>query len=138
MVIKYPITINKINFDDTTSIYNRNGYRGKDIGKFVAIRSVHKNEDSQTYLGMYLGEFCVSLGATYDDVKKELIISRFMYNPAIYVFDLNKVLFGYESWWGIIKSEEQLKSITDKDISNVWYVKALKQISELDDIKDGK
>jgi hypothetical protein len=135
MMIEYPITINKINFNEITKLYDPYGYRGKDIGKFVAIRSVHDKDGDKTYLGLYLGEFAVSLGVSYDKDKGELTVQRHMYNPAIYVFDLNKILFGYESWWGIIKSEEQLKTITDKDISNVWYVKALKQISNFEDGK---
>jgi len=53
-------------------------------------------------------------------------------NPAIFVFDLNEIIFGYESWWGVIESEKQLKEITNDVIDNVWYVKALKQIDELD------
>lgn len=133
--IQYPITINKINFSGDES-YSSKGWRSKDIGKFVAIRSVHKEDGDKTYLGIYLGEFAVSQGVSYDVQKKELTVSRFMYNPAIYVFDLKKVLFGCESWWGIIKSEKDLQQITDKDIENVWYVKALKQISELDNEKE--
>ena len=47
-------------------------------------------------------------------------------NPAIYVFDLQRIIFGAESWWGIIENPEELKDITDDDINNIWYVKALK------------
>lgn len=47
-------------------------------------------------------------------------------NPAIFVPELGKIIFGMESWWGRIKSEEELKDITDGDIENVWYVKMLK------------
>lgn len=41
-------------------------------------------------------------------------------------FDLQRIIFGAESWWGIIESLEELKDITDDDINNIWYVKALK------------
>ena len=47
-------------------------------------------------------------------------------NPAIYVFDLQRIIFGAESWWSIIENQEELKDITDDDINNQWYVKALK------------
>jgi hypothetical protein len=47
-----------------------------------------------------------------------------------YVPDLDRVVWGYESWWGVIKGPEELKEITDEDIQNVWYVKAMKQMSE--------
>jgi hypothetical protein len=33
----------------------------------------------------------------------------------------------------VIKSEAELKAITDEDIQNVWYVKALKQLESKED-----
>ena len=52
-----------------------------------------------------------------------------MHNPAIYVPELGKVIYGMESWWHAIKDEKELKDITDNDIDNVWYVKALKEVN---------
>ena len=49
-----------------------------------------------------------------------------MSNPAIYVPELRKIVFGCESWWGEIQSPDEIKDITDDDISNVWYVKLVK------------
>ncbi len=49
-------------------------------------------------------------------------------NPAIFDFDLGKVIYDYESWWGEIKDENHLRQITDKDTEDIWYVKALRQI----------
>lgn len=43
---------------------------------------------------------------------------------------------GYESWWGFIKTVEDFQEITDEDISNVWYVKALKELSEQEQEKE--
>ncbi len=57
-----------------------------------------------------------------------LVFERESPNPAIFVFDLKKVIYGYESWWGEIKSEEDFRKITDLDINNLWYVKALKEL----------
>ena len=37
---------------------------------------------------------------------------------------------GAKSWWGVIKSIEEIKDITDDDISNVWYVKLAKALKE--------
>lgn len=51
-------------------------------------------------------------------------------NPAIFVPDLNRVVWGMESWWGPIESKEKLHQITDEDISNVWYVKAAKEFNK--------
>jgi hypothetical protein len=45
---------------------------------------------------------------------------------------------GYESWWGQINSPEELKAITDVDIQNVWYVKALKEMAEKKATQDEK
>jgi L-rhamnose mutarotase len=133
--IEYPITVNKISYSKEKT-YSPTGWRKDSIGKFVAIRSVHEEDGNDTHLGLYLGEFAVSLGVTYSPEEKELEVTRGMYNPAIFVFDLNKVLFGYESWWGVIDSEEKLRKITNQDIENVWYVKALKQLQELDEKKE--
>ena len=49
-------------------------------------------------------------------------------NPAIFIPSLNKIVWGYGSWWGEIASAEKLHQITDSDIQNVWYVRALKQL----------
>lgn len=35
-----------------------------------------------------------------------------------------------ESWWALIKGPEHLKEITDGDIQSVWYVQALKAMTE--------
>lgn len=40
------------------------------------------------------------------------------------------VVFGCNSWWRLIESESQLKTITDADIDNVWYVRALRALTE--------
>ena len=54
-----------------------------------------------------------------------------MSNPAILVFELKKVIYGCGSWWGSIKSEEELdKLITDESIADLWYVKILKELSK--------
>ena len=51
-----------------------------------------------------------------------------MHNPAIWVPDLKKIVFGMESWWGVLRSRTISKQITDADIQNVWYVKALQAL----------
>lgn len=63
---------------------------------------------------------------------KELSVS-FDNNPAIFVFDLNKIIYGCESFWGIIETETDLKQITDQDIDSIWYVKALRQLGKGED-----
>ena len=51
-------------------------------------------------------------------------------NPAIFVPELKKIVFGCESWWRKIDSMDEVKDITDEDIENQWYVKLFKSIEE--------
>lgn len=126
MYIEYPIQVSKINKNlDTT------GFRDSSIGSFVKIRPCAKEYKNKTFLGLYLGELPIDIRVSHNCYTKELTLS-YDTNPAIYVFDLKKIVFGCESWWGIIKNEADLKSITDIDIDNVWYVKALKLLSNYD------
>ena len=74
---------------------------------------------------MYLGNQPWSQTVSYNEESGELTVGMAS-NPAIYVFDLQRIIFGAESWWGIIESPEELKDITDDDINSQWYVKALK------------
>jgi len=98
----------------------------KKTGSLVKIRPCSKKYKEKTYLGIYLGDIPIEIIIGLYEKTNILRVDN-MSNPAIFVPELNKVIFGYESWWGVIKSEEDLKEITDNDIENVWYVKALKQ-----------
>ena len=125
--MKYPITVNKIEFDKSDLIQEKVLFG--EVGDMVSIRPCADEYKNKTFLGILLGE--LPLG--YSVSLKEggiLIVRRSSFNPAIFVPDINKTIFGCESWWGVIKDEKQLKEITDKDINNVWYVKALKGIEE--------
>lgn len=115
------IEVSKINQDTNIS-----GYRDDKIGKFVRIRPCAQNK---TYLGLYLGELPVGFLISHNSETKELNV-RFRTNPAIFVFDLNKIVYGMESWWGFIESEDDLKHVSNAEIDNVWYVKALKALSQ--------
>lgn len=96
-------------------------------GSFVAVRPVVDNPEHKTYLGILLGTYCPPT-LSFDKETGILNIGRGMGNPAIWVPDLNKVVMGYESWWGRINSPEDLKAITNQDIENVWYVQALRAL----------
>ncbi len=123
MYIEYPIEVSKINTET-----NKGSYRGNSVGKFAMIRPCGEEYEGKTYLGLYLGEMPVGHIISHNPNTNELNVS-FSTNPAIFVFDLNKIVYGMESWWGIIESEEDLREITDNDIDNLWYVKALKELS---------
>lgn len=122
--IEYPIEVSKINVDTDTS-----GWRDRDKGKFVKIRPCNEKYGGKTYLGMYLGELPIGNIISHDPNTNELNV-YYDLNPAIFVFELNEIVFGCQSWWGIIKNEKDLKSITDIDIYNIWYVKALQSLSK--------
>ena len=98
-------------------------------GSMVKIRPCADKYNDKTYLGIYLGEMVVENSVAL--FKKTNILNIInVTNPAIFVPEINKVVFGYESWWEEIESEEALKEITDGDIENIWYVKALKQMAK--------
>lgn len=130
--LKFPLTINGIKLLGKWGLGD--GWRHEQ-GEMVAIRPVAKEYDKKTFLGIYLGDITVEPIWVLNKKTNEIeVFSRG--NPAIFVPDLNKVVFGYESWWGPIKNEDQLRQITDDDIQNIWYVKALKQL-EAKEVQDG-
>lgn len=124
-----PITITGFATRGTPALNERALFGGR-CGDMVSIRPVGDEYGGRTYLGVFIGEIArgVSLGRRKsDDV---LVYDMGWHNPAIFVPDLNKVIFGSASWWGLIESEEQLRQITDADIDGVWYVRALKALTE--------
>ena len=120
--IEFPIEVSKINIENDN--FNLHADR---TGEFVKIRPCGEEYKGKTYLGILLGDMPVHPTASYNKTSKELSISMFC-NPAIFVPELKKVIFGCESWWGKITSKDDIEalSISDEDINNVWYVKMLK------------
>lgn len=119
--IEYPITVSKINKKF------REYWKDGDCGQLVKIRPCGKEYADRTYLGFLLGDLPFMLCITHNPETLELSCST-IGNPAIFVPELRKIIFGMESWWGEIESEEELKDITDSDIENVWYINMLKEI----------
>jgi|SRR6185437_15970712 len=115
--IKFPVEVSKVE--------SRRGMKSSEkVGSWVSIRPC---EGTNTYLGVLLGYFPVDFFHSYN--VKTKVLSVFPHsNPAIYVPDLKRVVWGCESWWGIIDTPEKLRKISDTDIQNVWYVKALKEL----------
>lgn len=107
-----------------------------DNGDLVQIRPCNKEYGDKTYLGILLGMAALS---SYIEIKEDKFESHFSaYNPAIFVPELKKIIYGCESWWGKIKSVEELTQITNKDIENVWYVKLLKGMLEEKEVKNNE
>ncbi len=104
---------------------------GKDRkGKFVAVRRTGEEHERKTLLGLYIGDLCapqVSIeGGDTLVVGEGGFLSG---NPAIYVPSLGQIVYGFESWWSVIESEDQLRDITDHDIDSAWYVRALRAMT---------
>ena len=123
--MKFPITVNKIEHRDAMSFFSSGA-----IGKFVSIRPCGDNPDNLTFLGLYVGDLPISIHLDYKEEGQILTISQGFSNPAIFVFDLNKIVYGAESWWGTIDTEDDLKRITNADIDDIWYVKAMRAMME--------
>ena len=121
-----PISVDKIKF-----VNGGMGRADYPSGQPVAVRwcsETEKDEEGQeiTRFGYYLGDLPVSQFAAFD--KRDNTLGCHMHtNPAIFVPSLGRVVWGMESWWGPIEDEAGLRKITDKSISDLWYVKALKE-----------
>lgn len=128
MEIKFPITVNSIQFSNDPAYEPHASFKRNVCGRWVAVRLCAEECKGKTFLGVLLGSIAIN---TMCEMKPygTLVVSRVMHNPAIFVPDLNRVVFGYESWWGEIKNESDLRQITDADIEGVWYVRMLKEIS---------
>ncbi|MCX9074190.1 MAG: hypothetical protein OIN88_05955 [Candidatus Methanoperedens sp.] len=100
--------------------------------RYVAVRPV---DDEKTYIGILIGEATLSGGGLYNIEEQEIFVSHIL-NPVIFIPDLMRVVLGIESWWVVIKKPKDLKKITDADIQNVWYAKALKSMHK-DSVKTG-
>jgi hypothetical protein len=97
-------------------------------GTPVKIRSCREEHGTKTYFGILLGELALGIGHSIDSVGT-VTATHQHYNPAIFVPELNTIVYGMESWWGEIKSQEEMeKVIDDITIENVWYVQMLKKL----------
>ena len=121
--LEYPIAVKEVRVDKLE--YNK-GFMHK-MGCLVKIRPCGEEYENKTYLGFYIGDMPTQIYQSYNREESVLTIKEDG-NPAIFVPELKKIVFGYESWWSEIKSEEELKDITNDDIENVWYVKLLKNM----------
>jgi len=127
MTIKLPITVNEITFESSDTLREKCLFRGK-CGDMVAVKPCDEEYQGKTFLGVMLGEIALSQMCRFNDESGELTISKAHQNPAMFVPEINAVIYGCGSWWSLIENVEQLRNITDEDIENVWYVKALRQL----------
>ena len=84
-------------------------------------------KDDRTYFGILLGSIAEHPTASIDG--NVVTVSSGLQNPAIFIPELKKICFGYESWWREIESPDELKDvISDEDIDNCFYMKLLRNL----------
>ena len=121
--IEYPLTIQGI---ENQKIEARGTY---EMGSLCEISPCGKEYEGKSFLGIYLGDLPIGIHTTYD--RKSGILNNFaMTNPAIFVPELKKIVYGMESWWRIIEKPEDFKGISKEDIENTWYVKMLRSFDK--------
>lgn len=119
---KYPIEVGGITFRRGASLLQK-GLRKREL---VRIRPCDPALGGKTFLGLYLGDMATRAGCSFNRETEVLEIYVGSYNPAIWIPSLQRIVFGFESWWGAIETEEQLAEITDDSIGKIWYVQAMK------------
>lgn len=117
--IEYPITVNSIETEDIKP-YSF----GHECGAICEIRPCGEEYENKSYLGIYLGELPISISVSYDP-NTGVLKNRAVNNPAIFVPELKKIIYGCESWWREIHSAEDFAGISNEDIENTWYLKML-------------
>ena len=120
--IEYPITVNKIE----TEPVKFDSWR-YETGTLVAVRPCDEEYEGKTFLGFYLGDLPIQSTVRFNEKEGCLKIGT-LTNPAMFVPAIGKIIWGAGSWWSEIKSEDDLKQITDEDIENTWYVKLAKSM----------
>lgn len=129
--IEYPLTINGIES-------KKLDYKGffHQQGTLVKVRPCGEEYGKKTYLGFYLGDLPLAITHSFNE-KSGILNASTLDNPAIFVPELGKIIWGYASWWREIENENDIKEITDDDISHVWYVRLVRELQEREDGKGG-
>lgn len=122
--IEYPLTIQGIEntFAEDAKLHLH------PCGSLVKIALCGEEHGGKTYLGILLGDLPIGTTVSFHHDDQKLHIGA-MTNPAIFVPELKKIVYGMESWWSEIENPDDLKDITSDDIQNTWYVKLLNELS---------
>lgn len=121
--IEYPLAINGIeNMKIETSGL------GHECGCLCEIKPCGEEYEKKSYIGFYLGDLPIAIHSSFDR-NTGILENRTMNNPAIFVPELKKIIYGCESWWREIESVEDFKGISEDDINNTWYVKMLNELN---------
>lgn len=124
--LQFPITVNEI---INTPVKTECTLSHKKPGTLCRIRPCGKEYENKTFLGIYIGELPDAIYSSYNSETKS-VINHTSVSPAIFVPALSKIVYGSESFWSVIDSEEDLKDITDSDIDSQFYVRLLKNLTK--------
>lgn len=131
--MKFPIMVNNISMKGGNP-FEEKSLSGDVCGTLVSVRPCDEKFNNKTFLGIYLGELPLSVLISLDEKTAELSVERSMYNPMIFIPSEKTIIMGYESFWHKIENEDELREITNDDINNVWYIKAIREKSESNEI----
>lgn len=123
--LEYPIEINGITF---TGEFRSRSYVKP--GSLVRVRPCAAEFESKTFLGVYLGDYARSVGCSRNSKTGVLEVYVSGHNPTIWIPSRQSIVYGFNSWWGKIETEEQFREISDEAIDGVWYVQALKSLQK--------
>lgn len=126
MKIQFPITVSNISMNGGKA-FEEKSWSGDICGTLVSVRPCDEKFNNKTFLGIYLGELPLSLFISYDEKTAKLSVERSWYNPMIFIPSEKTIVMGCESFWHKIENEDELREITDADINNVWYIKAIRE-----------
>ena len=101
---------------------------GPETGALVCVKPVDEKYGGKTHLGIYLGQMIAGTMAISYCPELKLLSTILHYNPAIFVPEIREVIWGCESFWKVIDSEEDFEEISNEEIENLWYIKALKKL----------
>lgn len=110
--IEYPLTINGIKNEKISTDPILSSAR---CGDLCEIKPCAKEYNGKSYIGFYIGDMATAIHSSLDNETK-ILTNRTMTNPAIFVPELKKVIYGYESWWRKIEKVEDFKGISEEDI----------------------
>jgi hypothetical protein len=123
--LEYPIEISGISFSG--SLLSKRGV--EKAGQLVKVRPCAEEFENKTFLGIYMGDYGRSVGCTLNRETLVLDIDVSGHNPTIWIPSMRRVVYGFDSWWGILRSEEDLRQITNENIDGIWYVQALRALT---------
>jgi hypothetical protein len=122
--IQYPCELQGIVWrPDTRPIFDDRSHA------WVQVRPCGAEYEGKTFLGVHIGDIARGCSCALDQ-SGYLHLGYALHNPLIWIPERRKTVMGSESWWGPLKSPDDLQEITDLDIENVWYVRAMRDLAK--------